>query len=173
MSNAIISPESIIVRRLRPDELLSFKQFLLDLDDNTRRDRFCGTVSDTFIAQYAEETWQAGTLLIGTFAEGRLCGVAELHPAGADRTGEAAFAVRPEFRKRGMGSSLLTAILLAAEAKGYQRIRTACLPANAAMRQLARKAGAALHIQIDEVMGEIPVPLPVDPSEGVRSYKVP
>ncbi len=154
------SRESIIVRKLRDHECSSFQQFLLGLDHKSRRDRFCSTVSDTFLAKYAEQTWRTGAVVVGAFSGGQLCGVAELHPAGRDGVAEAAFAVRPEFRKRGVGSSLLEAVLGAAANRGYLRVRTVCLPTNSAMRQLARKAGARLELTIDEVNGEITAPRP-------------
>ncbi len=151
---------TVLVRKLRQDELSSYKEFLLGLDEATRRNRFCSTVSQTFIRRYAQQTWSRGALVIGAFSAGQLCGIAELHPAGAPSVAEAAFAVRPEFRNRGIGASLLGAILLGAANRGYDRVRTVCLPSNIAMRQLARKAGAKLELAVDELKGEITPPRP-------------
>ncbi len=68
--------------------------------------------------------------------------------------------VLPEFRNRGIGASLLDGILLGAANRGYDRVRTVCLPTNVAMRQLARKAGAKLELAVDELKGEITPPRP-------------
>ncbi len=154
------SPPSVLVRKLRQDELSSYKSFLLGLDEPTRRNRFCSTVSDAFVKLYAERTWRAGALVIGAFSAGQMCGIAELHPAGAPSLAEAAFAVKPEFRNRGVGTSLLDAVLLGAGNRGYDRVRTVCLPTNVAMRQLARKACARLELAVDELKGEITPPRP-------------
>lgn len=158
MSRSIL--HGAIIRKLHADEQHVYRDFLLDLDPRSRRDRFCGTVSDAYVAEHARKTWGAGTLVHGCFIAGRLRGVAELHPAEAGGTAEAAFAVDPRFRNRGIGTALLDATVLAARNRNCRTIRVACLRSNLAMRHLARKAGARLVLTYDELRGEITAPVP-------------
>ena len=80
------------VRRLWFGETELYRQHLLRLDPESRRNRFGGAVSDEFIAHYAEPFALSGAIIYGSFVDGVLRGAAELRlltrEGEADRTPE-------------------------------------------------------------------------------------
>ncbi len=152
-----MAPFGAVIRKLRCDEGERYRDFLLGLDARTRRDRFCGGVSDTYVAEHAARAWERA-LVHGAFVDGHLCGASELHLDAEDGVAEAAFVVDPALRKRGLGTALLDATVLAARNRGFRAVRVICLRDNWAMRRLAQKAEAALMLTFDEMHGEIRTP---------------
>lgn len=154
------------VRRLRPRDYGQYLDFLLDLDETTRRNRFAGCVSDDLIADHVDRLAERDATVFGAFitppdaARPVMIGGAEWHPTQAMGTGEAAFAVDPRYRKRGVGALLLDAIVLHARNRGSREIRVVCLRDNMAMRRLATRAEARLMITLDEIEGTIAPPPP-------------
>ena len=149
-----------VIRKLRPDERGLYRDFLLKLDPQTRRDRFCGGVSDAYLSHHAERALASGAVLYGCFQDGQLCGVAELHVADPGEPAEAAFAVSRDVQHHGIGTALLDAVVLAARNRNHPVIRVTCLRSNEAMQRLAQKADARLMLTIDEAAGEIHAPRP-------------
>lgn len=149
-----------VIRKLRADEAPLYRKFLLGLDAQSRRDRFCADVSDSFIIQHADRTRDGNTLLHACFVDGELRAVAELYLGQEGPEAEAAFLVDPALRGHGIGSALLDATVLAARNRGYCRIKVICLRGNFAMRRLAQKAEAKLMLTFDELHGEIVAPTP-------------
>jgi len=149
-----------VIRKLRPDESELYRNFLLGLDPQTRRDRFCGGVSDAYLGQHARRVLSSDAVLYGCFQDGQLRGVAELHAAAPGEPAEAAFVVSPDLQHHGIGTALLDAIVLAARNRNHPVIRVACLRSNEAMRRLAEKADARLILTYDEAAGEIYAPRP-------------
>jgi len=149
-----------VIRKLRPDESGLYRDYLLSLDPQTRRDRFCGSVSDAFLGQHAQHSLRAGAVLYGCFQDGQLCGVAELHAAAPGEPAEAAFVVSPDAQHHGIGAALLDVIVLAARNRNHPVVRVTCLRTNEAMRRLAQKADARLVLTYDEAAGEIYGPRP-------------
>ena len=142
--------QSIIIRKLRHDEGDLYCEFLISLDAETRRNRFCGGVSDAYLCQHAKRILSSGAVLYGAFQNGRLRGVAELHAAAPGEPAEAAFVVTPDLRDHGIGTALLDAVVLAARNRNHPVIRVTCLRTNEAMRRLAQKADARLVLTYDE-----------------------
>ena len=152
-------PASILldIRPLAAAEHNSIEAFLLKLDPQSRRERFFGPASDASIAQHVRTAFSGSSVFFGAFVNGRLRGIAELHSYRADVV-EAAFAVEPSFRNRGIGTKLLQSVLEVATTRGFRSVRIACLPANAPMRRLAWKCCARLHASFDHLTGEIACP---------------
>lgn len=148
------------IRKLRPDESDLYRDFLLRLDPQTRRDRFCGGVSDAYLCQHAKRVLSSGPVVYGCFQDGQLCGVAELHAAAPGEPAEAAFVVSRDLQHHGIGTALLDAIVLAARNRNHPIIRVMCLRSNEAMQKLAQKADALLVLTYDEAAGEIHAPRP-------------
>lgn len=148
------------IRKLRADEEPAYRNFLLSLDPQSRRNRFCGSVSDAYIVEHARRTWEANTLLHGCFVDGALRAISELHLEEDAPEAEAAFVVDPALRNQGIGTALLDVTVLAARNRGYRCIKVICLRSNFAMRRLAQKAEARLMLTFDEVHGEIVAPTP-------------
>jgi GNAT superfamily N-acetyltransferase len=144
-----------------------YRDHLLRLDADSRRNRFAGTVSDEFVSNYAELSFGIDALIHGFFVDGTLHGAAELRPIGAPlmREAEAAFSIEKPWQSHGVGSMLLERTLLAARNRAIKFLHMACLADNKRMQQLARKYDAELTFDFSNVVGEVatarPTPLSV------------
>lgn len=145
------------VRRLWPAERDLFKAHLLRLDEVTRRERFGTAVNDDFLENYAVTTFGVGGLVYAYIEDGAVRGAAELR--GLEdimaQTGEAAFSVERDWRRRGIGGVLFGRLITAARNRGIRTLYMTCLPGNAAMRRLARKFEADLAGGYADVEGVI------------------
>lgn len=145
------------VRRLWPTERDIFTGHLLRLDALSRRERFGTAVSDDFLVTYAETTFGIGGLVYAYIEAGEVRGAAELR--GLEeivvQTGEAAFSVERDWRRRGIGETLFGRLVTAARNRGIRTLYMTCLPENAAMRRLARKFEADLVGGYSDVEGRL------------------
>jgi RimJ/RimL family protein N-acetyltransferase len=134
------------IRRLWPAERDLFKAHLLRLDAVTRRERFGTAVNDEFLENYAVSTFGVGGLVYAYIEDGEVRGAAELRGLEdiVAQTGEAAFSVETEWRRRGLGETLFSRLIMAARNRGIGTLYMTCLPENTAMRRLARKFKADL-----------------------------
>ena len=71
------------------------------------------------------------------------------------QTGEAAFSVERDWRRRGIGGTLFGRLITAARNRSIRTLYMTCLPENAAMRRLARKFEADLAGGYADVEGVI------------------
>ncbi|MFA6964579.1 N-acetyltransferase family protein [Bosea sp. (in: a-proteobacteria)] len=145
------------VRRLWPAERDLFKAHLLRLDDVTRRERFGTAVNDDFLENYAVTTFGVGGLVYAYIEDGAVRGAAELRGLEdiVAQTGEAAFSVERDWRRRGIGATLFQRLITASRNRGIRTLYMTCLPQNAAMRQLARNFEADLAGGYADVEGVI------------------
>lgn len=145
------------IRHLRPSELPRFRDHLLRLDSDSRRDRFNGAISDAFIEDYARRCFEEGATVVGYVEGDRVLGAAELHerPDLERPTGEIAFSVEKELQHRGLGSRLFKRLIMHAYALGYTRLRVTTHPDNSAMKALAHKFCAKLVFEHGETVGVI------------------
>jgi len=153
------------IRRLWPFDMAAYREHLLRLDSDARYARFCTVTSDGVVAEHAHACFAADTLVFGYFVGGKLRGAGELHvldaaPGVHMRAGEAAFSVEKRWRHGGLGSALVERLILAARNRGLRMLVICCLPQNFAMQRLAKKFGATLSFETDEVTGKITVKLP-------------
>jgi RimJ/RimL family protein N-acetyltransferase len=153
-----------VIRQLRPSELPRFREHLLRLDPQSRRDRFNGAIDDDFVIAYAERCFTDGTTVIGYVDGDRVLGAAELHERVdlPEPTGEIAFSVERGWQGRGIGSALFERLIANAYWLGYAKLRVTTHPENGVTRALARKFGAHLHFEDGDTVGEISLP-PVMP----------
>jgi GNAT superfamily N-acetyltransferase len=160
-----VLPEGGVVRKLWIGESAKYREHLLRLDPQSRRNRFSGGVSDQFISKYVDLTAGLDTVVHGFFVGDTMRGAAELRPLGAGfpREAEAAISVEKPWQSHGVGSALLRRTLLAARNRGFRHLHMACLADNRRMRQLARKFDAELSFDFESVVGEVessrPTPL--------------
>jgi GNAT superfamily N-acetyltransferase len=160
-------PHGTVIRKLWIGEADMYRDHLLRLDADSRRNRFAGTVSDEFVRNYAELSFGIDALIHGFFVDGTLRGTAELRPIGAPlmREAEAAFSIEKPWQSHGVGSLLLERTLLAARNRSIKFLHMACLADNKRMQQLARKYDAELTFDFSSVVGEVatarPTPLSV------------
>jgi GNAT superfamily N-acetyltransferase len=155
-------PEGGLIRKLFVGENDRYHDHLLRLDDESRRARFGGAVSNAFIASYVEVSVSLDAVLHGFFVEGVLRGTAELRPvrSDVDADAEAAFSIEQPWQSHGVGSALLAHTLLAARNRGIRTLHMICLAENRRMQQLARKFDAELTFEYGSVLGQVEQPYP-------------
>ncbi len=144
------------VRILAASELPLFRDHLLRLDRDSRRDRFNGSLCDDWVANYAERSVHDGTVILAYFEDGLVRGAAELHQADlVNVEPEVAFSVETCMRRKGVGSALFTQLIAKARSMGYKKLRVTTGSQNDAMRALAGKFGARLSFRHGESTGLI------------------
>jgi len=160
-----VLPEGAVIRKLWIGEADQYREHLLRLDPQSRRNRFGGAVSDAYIRNFADQSISLDTVVHGCFIGGTLRAAAELRPFGSQfaRQAEAALSVEKPWQSHGVGSGLLARTLLAARNRGVRRLHMTCLADNERMQQLARKFAAELSFDFGSVIGEVessrPTPL--------------
>jgi len=159
-------PRGGLIRKLWIGEADRYREHLLRLDRESRRNRFAGTVADQFLCDYAELAFGIDAVIHGFFIDGTLRGAAELRAVGAPilRAGEAAFSIEKPWQSHGIGSLLLERTLLAARNRGLKSLHLACLADNRRMQQLARKYEAELSFDFANVVGEVSAARPTPAS---------
>ena len=151
-----------VIRKLWIDRAGPYRDHLLRLDVESRRNRFGGAVSDEFIHNYIELSLGLDAVIHGFFVDGILRGVAELRPIGSGfpEEAEAAFSIEKPWQSHGVGTALLERTLLAARNRGIKLMHMACLANNRRMIDLARKFEAELKFDFGSVIGEVEAPHP-------------
>ena len=156
-----------VIRKLWIHRAGPYRDHLLRLDKESRRNRFGGGVSDAFIENYIELSLGLDVVIHGYVVGGILRGVAELRPlgGGSAEEAEAAFSIEQPWQSLGVGTALLERTLLAARNRGTKLLHMACLANNARMIDLARKFEAELKFDFGSVVGEVeaahPTPISV------------
>jgi GNAT superfamily N-acetyltransferase len=155
-------PRGGLIRKLWIGEADVYRDHLLRLDADSRRNRFAGAVSDEFVRDYADLSFGLDAVIHGFFVDGTLRGAAELRPIGTPitRQAEAAFSIEKPWQSHGVGSMLLERTLLAARNRGLEFLHMACLADNERMQQLARKYDAELSFDFSSIVGEVATPRP-------------
>jgi GNAT superfamily N-acetyltransferase len=154
-----------VIRKLWISETELYRDHLLRLDGESRRNRFGGGVSDEFIRSYVDLSVGLDGVIHGFFVDGALRGAGELRALGTTLAGEAeaAFSIEKSWQSHGVGTALLERTLLAARNRGFRHLHMACLAENRRMQQLALKFDAALTFDFGSVVGEVqaaqPTPL--------------
>jgi GNAT superfamily N-acetyltransferase len=155
-------PHGGMIRKLWIGEAEIYRDHLLRLDAESRRNRFAGSVSNEFVHDYADLSFGIDAVIHGFFVDGTLRGAAELRPIGLPMTreAEAAFSIEKPWQSHGVGSMMLERTLLAARNRGLKFLHMACLADNKRMQQLARKYEAELSFDFSSVVGEVATPRP-------------
>jgi GNAT superfamily N-acetyltransferase len=153
-------PDGGAIRKLWIGEIDAYRDHLLRLDQESRRRRFSGAVSDDFIARHAATANELGVVVHGFFIDGMLRGAAELRRIGSTFTheAEAAFSIEKPWQSHGVGTELLERTLLSARNRGITSLHMHCLADNQRMQQLARKFEAGLSFDFGSVVGEVDPP---------------
>jgi GNAT superfamily N-acetyltransferase len=147
-----------VVRRLWPADLPAFREHLLRLDPQSRFDRFAMAVNDAFLSRYAERCFGIDDVIYGYYVDGTMRGAGELRGVGNNIIGgsvEAAFSVELGWRRRGVGTELMSRILRAARNRRADALYMSCLSRNVAMQSLARKFAADLRFETDDMTGKL------------------
>src|SRR5215475_11508073 len=140
MHNVLVDGGTI--RKLWIGEAATYRDHLLRLDPDSRRNRFGGAVSNEFIENFVELTLGLDAVLHGFFVDGVLRGAAELRTLGPPlaHEAEAAFSIEKPWQSHGVGSE-----------------------------QLARKFDAELSFDFGSVVGEVEAPFPT-PLSMLREF---
>jgi GNAT superfamily N-acetyltransferase len=154
--------EGSLIRKLWIGEADQYREHLLRLDADSRRNRFGGAVDDNIIRLHADGIGRPGVVLHGFFVDDILRGVAELcfldgHDTAA---AEIAFSIEKPWQSHGVGSALLERSLLTARNRRVRRLHMTCLADNHRMQQLARKFEAELTFDYGSVVGDVETPFP-------------
>lgn len=157
-----------VIRQMRPSDLPHFRDHLLRLDQDSRRDRFNGSTDDLFVESYARRCFTDGTTVVGYIENGQVVGAAELHerPEDEQPTAEIAFSVERSFQNRGIGGRLFERLVVHALALGYLKLRVTTHAQNAAMKALARRFNARLKFEEGETVGLVELDPMLEP--GLR-----
>src|SRR5438270_7150676 len=158
------------IRKLWIVEAHLYRDHLLRLDPESRRNRFGGAVADEFIRSYAEPSRLTDAVIHGFFVEGVLRGAAELRPLAAAHEAEAAFSIEKAWQSHGVGTALLERTLLAARNREIKLLHVTCLAENRRMQQLALKFDAELTFDFGSVVGEVEAPHPT-PMSVFREFE--
>jgi GNAT superfamily N-acetyltransferase len=154
--------EGGLIRKLWGVETDAYRDHLLRLDAESRRNRFSGAIADEAIRSFAAAARGPDVIVHGFFVDGVLRGAADLHivrPLDL-REAEAAFSIEKVWQSRGVGSALLGRTLLCARNRGVKHVQVSCLPQNKRMQGLARKFEAAFAFDYDTVVGTMENPNP-------------
>ena len=154
--------EGGLIRKLWSVETDAYRDHLLRLDAESRRNRFGGAVADDMIRTYAATARGNNVIAHGFFVDGVLRGAADLRILGPlyRREAEAAFSIEKPWQSHGIGSALLERSLLAARNRGIKLLHVYCLAGNQRMQQLARKFDAELTFDFGTVIGKMENPHP-------------
>ena len=158
-----------VVRKLWFGETALYREHLLRLDPESRRNRFGGAVSDEFIQAYTEPSRLTDAIIHGFFVEGVLRGAAELRMLSRPNEAEAAFSIEQAWQSHGVGTALLERTLLAARNREIKLLHMTCLAENRRMQQLALKFDAELTFDFGSVVGELEAPHPT-PISVIREF---
>lgn len=154
--------EGGLIRKLWDVETHVYRDHLLRLDRESRRNRFCGAIGDETIRSFAETARGPDVVVHGFFVDGVLRGAADMRIARPLdlQEAEAAFSIEKSWQSHGVGSALLERTLLSARNRGIKHLHVACLPQNRRMQELARKFDAQITFDCDTVIGTMKNPNP-------------
>lgn len=146
-----------VVRRLWWAERDLWRQHLLRLGPEARRDRFAGLVSDAFIERYCQAASPFTLALFGAFVDGALRAVGEFALLDRDwpRQAELAFSVEDAWQNQGLGSALFRRLLVHARNHSVRRVYIVSEPGNLRMHRIARKSGMVLSTEAGELEGRL------------------
>ncbi|MFY0615370.1 MAG: GNAT family N-acetyltransferase [Hyphomicrobiaceae bacterium] len=145
------------IRKLCTSETGEFRDHLLRLGKTGQRSRFAHSVSDKFVADYAERMLDHCSIVFAYIEHGDVRATAELRML-EDHWGEdaeAAFTVEAAYEDNGIGSELMGYVIRSARNRGIKRLHMCCLAENRKMQAIARKYEAELQFEAGDVVGEI------------------
>lgn len=149
-----------LVYKLRPEEYHRYRTHLLALDDTSRYTRFGFMIKDESINQLCDK-FEANPQehKIFVIEDDQLNVVAAGHIALEGGETELAFSVLQEYRKQGMGSSLMSRTIEWCQNRNIKGGCMVCLSSNIAIKKLASKHGVLIN-DGGETLANITIPDP-------------
>jgi GNAT superfamily N-acetyltransferase len=145
------------IRGLSPADSQAFRQHLGRLDPESLHNRFAMAVSTDFLDEYATRCFALGELVYAYAEQDVLRASAEMRrlaePEGHDA--ELVFSVEADWRNRGIGRALFEKMIIAARARGFERLHMNCLAWNRPMQALARRFEAEIHFEPGDIVGTV------------------
>lgn len=143
-------------RKLWPMERSLLHRHFLRLGPASRHMRFGHAVSDRYVEDYCQSIGGFATVVYGAFVAGELRAAAELHLAETwPLEAELALSVEDDWQDIGLGSALMSRVLLAARNRGVGKLTMTCLSHNHRMRRIAQKHHALLTLFPDQIDGHL------------------
>jgi RimJ/RimL family protein N-acetyltransferase len=151
----------VVYRKLAQAEASLLTAHLRRLDPRDWRARFQGGGDRDSVRLHTKGLDWNQIVVLGAFIDGRLRGVAELHPfmTASGKMGEIALTVEARFQNRGIGTELLRRAINAARNRGIGQIQLLFMTDNHRMRRLIEKFSGAVANDLDQSEGRIK-PLP-------------
>jgi GNAT superfamily N-acetyltransferase len=149
-----------LVYRLQSEEYNRYRKHLLDLDGESRYTRFGFMIRDEVIEQLCDKfESNPGNHKIFVIEDEDLNVVAAGHIALEGGETELAFSVLKEYRKQGMGSSLMKRCIEWCQNRNIKGGCMVCLSTNTAIKKLASKHGVLIN-DGGETLANIQIPEP-------------
>lgn len=148
----------IAIRRLQDIDLIKYKTHLLALDDESKRLRFAGRVSDDFISKFVDriiENPENHKIFVIENNDLEIIGVG--HICINDEDMELAFSVLPEYQGRGFGNALMSRCIEWCRNRKITKGHMLCLQSNEKMRHLAKKQGLRMTSEYGETTADIEI----------------
>ncbi len=143
------------IELLNADCLDELKDFFVRLDRDTRCRRFGHAAADDMLRSHAAKALVDAEWVIGIYAHGDLRGVLEIYSCVPHPFVEVALVVEKDWRRRGLGWSLLCAAMSIAGKAEAKTLRLLFTRDNWPMRKLTNKANARFDLILDEICADI------------------
>jgi RimJ/RimL family protein N-acetyltransferase len=139
--------------RLAPRDADLYADHLLRLDEEDRRFRFFTETPDFMVAMHAGAAASDGRIAFAWREHGEIRAVAELvaDPVRPE-VGELAFSVEKDWRRLGLGATLMRALIEAGAQAGFTALELEILEENHAMRALARRFASRVETREGRVV---------------------
>lgn len=149
-----------LVYRLRPSEYDRYRTHLLALDEESRYTRFGYPISNQLINQLCDKfNSNPKDHKIFVIEDEDLNVIAAGHISLEGGETELAFSVLKEYRKRGMGSALMSRCIEWCQNRNIKGGCMVCLSSNVAIKKLASKHGVLINAG-GETLANIGIPEP-------------
>ena len=150
---ALVDGAALRLRAIRPDDQPRLREMFHRLSRQSVYNRFFRVydrLPDDWYHRFAHVDYQARLALVAEDADaGALRGVAQWEPGPTTGVAEVAIVVEDAWQGRRLGSVLLDALLMAAEARGIRRFTADVLADNRPMLRLIARFGDVLHRELE------------------------
>lgn len=147
-----IADQQVTIRPIRHDDACLEEQFIEDLSEQTKRNRFLGGVkqlSEKEIQQLCDVDYHDSMAYIATVADGdntREIGVARYAKNSITQSHELAITIADDFRNSTLGRNLVDTLVDYAREHGVKSIYSMDLNSNTDMRKLAKDLGMSVRL---------------------------